>query len=168
MHAPLALVYRGKAARPDSCSDAVAALLRSSPHGFDVRYVGPKEDLALTPEVLARAALCAQPAGGGLAPAYRWMRRYEPAIREFVASGGRYLGFCLGGYLAGADPGFRLLPGDTDQHIVTHGATVAHMKDTLVPVSWRGRRRHLYFQDSPAFLVDPGAGGVTVLARYPW
>jgi glutamine amidotransferase-like uncharacterized protein len=165
--APLALVYRGEAARPEECSDAVAALLRTSRHGFDVRYVGPREELPLTPAVLARATLYAQPGGGGLDPAYRRMRTFEPAIRDFVAAGGRYLGFCLGAYLAGTGPGFGLLPGDTDQYITTHGATVTSERDTLVRVRWRGRPRLLYFQDGPAFFLAPGARGVTVLARYP-
>jgi glutamine amidotransferase-like uncharacterized protein len=145
----------------------VATLLRSSRWGFDVRYVGRHEELALTPEVLASAALYAQPGGGELEPAYRRMRKHEATIRDFVAAGGRYLGFCLGGYLAGATPGFRLLPGDTDQYIATRGATVASERDTLVQVRWRGRPRRLYFQDGPAFLVPPGVPGVTVLARYP-
>ena len=108
---PLALVYRGRAARPDECSGAVAALLRSSRHDFDVRYVGPREELSLTSAVLARAALYSQPGGGGLDAAYRHMRKYKSAIRAFVAAGGRYLGFCLGGYLAGATPGLRAAAG---------------------------------------------------------
>jgi glutamine amidotransferase-like uncharacterized protein len=164
---PLALVYRGKAAQPQGCSTAVATLLRSSRWGFDVRYVGRKEDLPLTPDVLARAVLYAQPGGGELEPAYRRLRKHETTIRDFVAAGGRYLGFCLGGYLAGATPGFGLLPGDTDQYIATRGATTASRRDTLVQVRWRGRPRQLYFQDGPAFLVRPGVPGVAVLARYP-
>ena len=63
----LALVYRGPAARPAACSDAVAALLASSPVGFDVRYVGPDGDMPLTADVLATASLYAQPGGGELA-----------------------------------------------------------------------------------------------------
>jgi glutamine amidotransferase-like uncharacterized protein len=95
------------------------------------------------------------------------MRKYESAIRDFVAAGGRYVGVCLGGYLAGATPGFGLLPGDTDQYIVTPGATVTSERDTVVRVHWRGRTRHLYFQDGPTFLVRPDTPGVTVLAHYP-
>ena len=167
MTRPLALVYRGKAARPKECSAAVAQLLRSSRWGFDVRYVGPKEELPLTPDVLARVALYAQPGGGQLGRAYRRMRKYESAIRDFVAGGGRYLGFCLGGYLAGATPGFGLLPGDTDQYIATRGATIASERDTVVQIRWRGRPHQLYFQDGPAFLLRPDATGVSVLARYP-
>ena len=108
----------------------------------------------------SRAAGSSSPPTGGCAGT-------RPPFAEFVADGGRYLGFCLGGYLAGATPGFGLLPGDTDQYIATRGATIASTGDTLVQVRWRGRRRQLYFQDGPTFVVEPGAMGVTVLARYP-
>ncbi|RZT86533.1 glutamine amidotransferase-like uncharacterized protein [Pseudonocardia sediminis] len=164
--APLALVYRGPAARPEGCSEAVAALLAASRHGFDVRYVGPDEDLPLTAETLAGAALYAQPGGGTLSHAYKKLRHQRGIIRDHVAGGGRYLGFCLGGYLAGATPGFGLLPGDTDRYIDSPGATVDDDEDTLVGVSWRGRERTLFFQDGPHFLLERDAR-VSVLGRYP-
>jgi glutamine amidotransferase-like uncharacterized protein len=163
--APLALVYRGPAARPSACSDAVAHLLRSSSHRFDVRFVGPRGELPLKPKILARAAIYAQPGGGELAPAYRSMRKHRSTIREYVAGGGRYLGFCLGGYLAGATPGFDLLPGDTDQYVTSSDATTRGTHDTIVEVLWRGQRRRMFFQDGPIFRLDSDAG-VTVLARY--
>lgn len=164
--APLALVYRGPAAQPAACSDAVVSLLRSSPHGFDVRYVGPNGELPLTAEVLAGAAIYAQPGGGELTPAYRRMRKHRSKIRDYVSAGGNYLGFCLGGYLAGATPGFGLLPGDTDQYVTSRGATTRTTRDTLVEVTWRGRPRRMFFQDGPIFLLD-SISGTTVLARYP-
>lgn len=167
MTAPLALVYRGKAARPAGCPEAVAELLASSPRGFDVRYVGPKEELPVTAEVLVCAAVYAQPGGGELKPAYRRMKKYRETIRGYVAGGGCYLGFCLGGYLAGATPGFALLPGDTDQYVASRGATISHERDTVVDVAWRGRLRQLFFQDGAAFHLESGARGVDVLARYP-
>lgn len=154
----LALVYRGRAARPAGCAEAVAGLLRSSPRGFDVQYVGRREKLRLTRETLAAAAVYAQPGGGELGPAYRRMRRHRDTIRGYVAGGGRYLGFCLGGYLAGATPGFDLLPGDTDQYVLGTA-------NRLVDVEWRGRRRSLFFQDGPVFEVRPDPA-LTVLARY--
>lgn len=163
---PVALVYRGPASRPTGCAESVAALLASGRHGFDVRYVGPREELPLTAATLAGAALYAQPGGGTLTSAWRVMRTARDPLRAHVAAGGRYLGFCLGGYLAGATPGFGLLPGDTDRWIDSAGATVGHDGDALVRLDWRGRERALFFQDGPHFLLDPAAGG-TVLARYP-
>ena len=165
MSDPLALVYRGPAAKPAACSTAVATLLRSSPIGFDVRFVGPRGDVSLTPETLADAALYAQPGGGTLRKAYRRLRHRRSVIRDYVSGGGRYLGFCLGGYLAGATPGFGLLPGDTDQYITSAGASLRSAADTVVAVCWRGRDRLMFFQDGPVFLLDPDPA-TEVLAHY--
>jgi glutamine amidotransferase-like uncharacterized protein len=162
---PVALVYRGPASTP-GCPEAVAALLRSSRWGFDVRYAGPDEDVPVSALALIGAAVYAQPGGGELRHGYRQLRRHRAAIRGFVHSGGRYLGFCLGGYLAGATPGFDLLPGDTDQYIASTAATVGSPADTLVEVAWRGHTRTLFFQDGPYFWVRPSAEA-TVVATYP-
>ena len=162
---PVALVYRGPASSA-GCPEAVAALLTRSRWNFDVRYVGPEEEFPLTAEVLAGARIYAQPGGGTLSHAYRHLRGSRTAIRTFVRSGGGYLGFCLGGYLAGATPGFALLPGDTDQYIASRAATVDSEDDTVVDVLWRGRNKTLFFQDGPYFQIKSGAK-TTVLATYP-
>ena len=111
----------------------------------------------MTAEALSSATLYAQPGGTDLPPAWRHMRRYADAIRAFVHGGGHYLGFCLGGYLAGRDPGFALLPGDSGEYIESRGAEVTSLKDTIVSVRWRGQRRRVYFQDGPYFTLRPHA-----------
>jgi glutamine amidotransferase-like uncharacterized protein len=161
----LALVYRGPASTP-GCPEAVADALARSRWDFEVRFAGPKESLRLGPDILARAALYAQPGGGSLRRAYRKVRRHAPDIRDFVRGGGRYLGFCLGGYLAGETPGFGLLPGDADRYITSPGAELARPDDAVVTVDWAGRRRRLFFQDGPWFHLDPARGHADVLARY--
>jgi len=165
---PLALVYRGPAACSD-CAEAVAALLQSSQWHFEVRYVGPGEKLHLSAALLKAATLYAQPGSDedtDLRAAYRLMRSDAPLIRDFVKSGGHYLGFCMGGYLAGATPGFQLLPGDTKQFIKSPQASVRTTADTTVQVYWRDQLRTMHFQDAPYFMVNPDALNVTVLARY--
>jgi hypothetical protein len=126
---PHALVYRGPASC-DGCAESVAALLRTSPAKFTTEYCGPHETTQLTAANLARATLYAQPGGGDLDPGWAAMRPYAGAIRDYVRRGGRYLGFCLGGYLAGATPGFDLLPGDTDEYVGSPGADVHTTDDT--------------------------------------
>lgn len=161
----MALVYRGPASVP-GCPESVAELLRRSAWNFDVQYVGPSEDIPLKERSLAEAVLYAQPGGGELKPAYRRLKKKAPVIRDFVRAGGRYLGFCLGGYLAGETPGFGLLPGDTDQYISSRGAGIRTDGDAVVTVDWGGRNRALYFQDGPYFVLDPSRGPADVVARY--
>ena len=161
----LALVYRGPASVP-GCPEAVAELLRRSAWNFDVQYVGPAEELPLKSRTLASAVLYAQPGGGELEPAYRRLKKKAPVISDFVRAGGRYLGFCLGGYLAGETPGFGLLPGDTDQYISSRGAGIRTEGDAVVTVNWGGSNRPLYFQDGPYFVLDPSRGPADVVARY--
>ncbi|MFJ7199910.1 MULTISPECIES: BPL-N domain-containing protein [unclassified Streptomyces] len=163
-HRRLALVYRGPASQP-GCPEAVAELLASTAWNLDVRFTGPDEVLPLAARTLSRAALYAQPGGGTLSSAYRRLRWQRRAVRDFVHHGGRYLGFCLGGYLAGATPGFGLLPGDTDQYISSPGATVHDGRDTVIQVTWRGRPRTVFFQDGPLFVLDEGADA-RILATY--
>ncbi|WP_260325746.1 BPL-N domain-containing protein [Rhodococcus aetherivorans] len=159
----VALVYRGPASVP-GCPEAVAALIDTGPVALRAVFCGPQEKVPLSSGALAEAAVFAQPGGGTLREGWEHMRPYARAIREFTAAGGRYLGFCLGGYLAGATPGFALLPGDTARYIDTAGAAVRTPEETVVPVRWRNQRRHLFFQDGPVFRLREG--GVTVLARY--
>ncbi|HSK26441.1 MAG TPA: BPL-N domain-containing protein, partial [Jiangellales bacterium] len=157
--------YRGPASEP-GCPEAVAALLRRSRWDLDVQYVGPREALRLSPEVLAAAAVYAQPGGGELRRAYRTLRRHAADIRAYVGSGGRYLGFCLGGYLAGETPGFGVLPGDTDRYISSPGCATTSDRDTVIEVRWGGRPRAVFFQDGPWFDLDPRRGPAEVLAVY--
>lgn len=161
----LALVYRGPAAT-EGCPESVAALLRASSWQLNVQYVGPDEALPLTRDVLADAVLYAQPGGGSLKKAFKRLRKQAPAIAAYVDDGGAYLGFCLGGYLAGETPGFGLLPGDTDQYIASRGASIRHDGDAIVSVDWGGHRRDLYFQDGPFFVLEGDRGPAEVLARY--
>lgn len=166
MERPLALVYRGPAGC-QRCSEAVALLLQRSKWHFLVQYVGPNERLHLSAATLKPATVYAQPGGNGsLETAYAFLQADAPLIERFVQSGGHYLGFCMGGYLAGATPGFHLLPGDTDEFVGSSGASVKTLADTTVRVNWRGQLRTLYFQDGPYFIVHLHATKVTILARY--
>ncbi|MCJ0907250.1 BPL-N domain-containing protein [Rhodococcus sp. ARC_M6] len=150
---PRALVYRGPASSP-GCSEAVAELLSSSSWNFDVHFVGPDERLQIDDSTLYSAALYAQPGGGDLDGAFTHLRRHVPAIQQYVRSGGRYLGFCLGGYLAGRSPGFELFPGDADQYVALQNSEVQDTKGAVLEVDWRGKVEEMYFQDGPYFSLD--------------
>lgn len=167
----LALVYRGPAACAE-CPQALAELLHGADRGFEVRFVGDAERHTISRATLGEAALYAQPGGGrSLTRAYRRVKASTPLIREFVLSGGRYLGVCMGGYLADGWRGFGLLPPgvEADPYISAPRADVTTRADTLVNVRWRGSLvpSPLFFQDGPLFRIptEPPAG-VTVVGRY--
>ena len=158
------MIYRGPAGC-DGCSESVAALLERQ---FRIVYAGPREKVNVNPTTLAKAKLYVQPGGGDLDPSWPHVRQYTSALRDYVKGGGRYLGICLGGYLAGTDPGFGLLPGNgqTDQYITSKGAVVTTEVDTVVPLLWRNKLRHVYFQDGARFILDQTAAPTTILAKY--
>lgn len=163
---PLALVYDGPQGCPD-CAPTIASVLESGDDPFRVEFVGPGTGTELSAEVLAEARLYVQPGGGAdLATTWDDLAPQAQAVRDWVGRGGSYLGLCFGAYLAGRDPGFDLLPGDTFGWAGSPGATVPDARDTVVPLTWRGEQRWVYFQDGPGFDLDEDAD-VDVLATYP-
>ncbi|GAA0717182.1 BPL-N domain-containing protein [Dactylosporangium roseum] len=162
---PLALVYRGPAAYP-GCPEAVAALLSGAPTGFRVQFCGPDEHVRLSADTLAEATVYAQPGGGEARSAWRSLRAHSDDIRAFVNDGGHYLGFCLGAYLAGGGPGFGLLTDvAVESYVRSAKASVRGTDSTVVGVTWRGQRRHMYFQDGAHFRLQHDTPA-TVLATY--
>ncbi|GGR85798.1 hypothetical protein GCM10010252_25550 [Streptomyces aureoverticillatus] len=158
---PLAVIYDGPQGCPD-CAPSVARVLREAPQRYRVRYV----KAPLKASDLAGAKLYVQPGGGAdLERTWRDLKGSAGVLRTWVREGGSYLGLCFGAYLAGRNPGFGLLPGDTDGYVDSPGTTVPDERDTVVPVKWKGKPRHMYFQDGPAFFLNKGADA-DVLATY--
>lgn len=89
-------------------------------------------------------------------------------IRKFVSGGGRYLGVCLGGFLAGASvddagtiPALQLIAGDGQSFEKTPRS---YDKDQVIPIHWLSPAtdRSMYFQGGPFFVPQAG----TVYAKY--
>ncbi len=164
---PLAVVYRGPAAC-DGCPEAVASLLTEH-GGFNVEFIGPDEDRKLTAEDLRVANLYAQPGGFddvGLAMKEMGSDATDAITAWVVERGGDYLGFCMGAYLAGSEPGMGLLtPGDTAGYAESEGSLVSGPDATIIPVDWNGEVRYQYAQD-PAIIVESGVEGEQVLSRF--
>lgn len=158
-----AAVYRGPRSVP-GCPEAAAELVRAA--GLSVRYVGPGERTGLAAALDQSPSLLVQPGGGELDDAWDELRHDAGAVRHYVRSGGGYLGLCLGGYLAGATPGFGLLPGDTDSYVGRPAGELSTTGDAVLEICWLGRPRRLYAQDPPVFLLDDGDPAAELLARY--
>ncbi|KAF9771358.1 hypothetical protein IL306_011017 [Fusarium sp. DS 682] len=169
---PKAVVYRGPASS-EGCPEGIHDLLVSSPSNFEVIYAGPNEKIDVI-EALKGATIYAHGGGPNWSKAYRSTKKYEKAIQEFVNSGGHYLGFCLGAYLAGPKNGYNLLPKgvDTEQEIERRGAQVKGEEDTVINVDWTfgsGKtedKRWLYFQDGVVIRGMDGSKPGKVVGRY--
>jgi glutamine amidotransferase-like uncharacterized protein len=115
--------------------------------------------------------------------AWEELKPYTKAIRQFVSGGGRYMGFCLGAFLAGHTPGYGLLPKsiDTDAENSQKGTQVRRSeKDTIIQVDWtvsaqsddvgndkeESRKRWVYFQDGAVMKGFAKSNDDRVLGRY--
>ena len=160
----VALVYRGPAA-PGDCADAVGNALSED---FDVVYVGPEEDTS-PEEGLQRddVAVWVQPGGGDdMREGWAAVKGHSKALKQWVQGGGKYVGVCMGGYLAHEEYYGLLLGADTEDYVKLPGADVATMDDYLMRLPWRGAPHEVYFQGGPAFTVSPTAKAVDVVATY--
>ncbi|WP_409055167.1 BPL-N domain-containing protein [Streptomyces sp. SYP-A7185] len=159
---PLAVIYDGPQGC-SACAPAIAKVLREAPQHYRTKYV----KAPLRAADLAGAKLYVQPGGGAdLERTWKELKGSADVLRTWVKEGGSFLGLCFGAYLAGSDPGFNLLPGDTDGYADSEGAVVDDDRDTILRVTWRGKQRHMYFQDGPAFHFSDSADA-DVLATYP-
>ncbi|BBP76285.1 hypothetical protein PHLH7_23890 [Pseudomonas sp. Ost2] len=94
-------IYRGPAGC-DDCSESVKQALQRLAPGYQIDFVGADEPIDITPQTLARYDLYVQPGGGQDIPGALDSLGHAraTAIRDYVAHGGRYLGLCMGAYLA--------------------------------------------------------------------
>lgn len=191
---PQALVYRSDATC-DGCPEAVCYLLQSSKYNFNVTYVGPAEDVELSAGALDGAKLFAYPGGPGKSTicvtesgetypriidvhdSYEEIKDVANAVRDFIQGGGRYLGFCLGAFLAGTSPGLNILPEgiDTDSEIEQDGAQVKDSRNTKIQVNWRfsqgpnagktSKEKWIFFQEG-VVITGMDASSNSILGTY--
>ncbi|MBC7386556.1 MAG: hypothetical protein H7301_10415 [Cryobacterium sp.] len=156
---PLALVYKGPGScvSDGHCSEAAAAVADRA--GFDVEFVGPKShDMTLFRE----AAVYIQPGGNSTEVGEAMTEGMKRLLRDFVAEGGGYVGFCAGGFFAMSPfPGYPrlgLIRGDADG--------LEEDSPSIVSVSWTdGLRHHVYWEGGPFFIL-PRSSNFEVVSRY--
>ena len=109
--------------------------------------------------------IVAVPGGFGDSDSFDYLMKINgPRIRNFVASGGRYLGICMGAYWADTDY-FGLLNNVRAIQYIRHPTTDTHRPHAKeMPVSWLGQPTSMYFYDGCTFT---GMGSYDTVARYP-
>lgn len=105
------------------------------------------------------------PGGVGDSDSYEFlMKIHQNQVRNFVASGGRYLGICMGAYWADTDY-FGLLDNvRVQQYIKSPNTDTRRPHAKHMPVTWRGNSTNMYFYDGCTFT---GTGKFETVATYP-
>ncbi|MES2964413.1 MAG: BPL-N domain-containing protein [Bdellovibrionota bacterium] len=154
-----ALVYKGPGSCEEHCSESSADVAKLA--GFEPVYVGPKD---VDPAIFKNAAVWIQPGGVSSTVALNMDPVLKDNLREFIANGGGYVGFCAGGFFSTAmvgstkNKGLGIMPGRSTLVKTTEQAL-------MVDVTWAGLTRHLYFEGGPYFTFEK-EDAVEITATY--
>jgi hypothetical protein len=163
-NAPLALVYSGpgscSVAEGDAgstgygCSEASADI--ASLAGFRVQFVGPTDlstssTVAQVAAIFGNAKVWIQPGGVAETAIDAMSTRLKTELVNFIANGGGYVGTCAGAFIATSElgstshSGLGIFPG----HTAPYSYTALHDDYALLPVTWGGVTREIYFEGGP-------------------
>ncbi|MBC9914429.1 BPL-N domain-containing protein [Chitinophaga varians] len=132
-----------------------------------IDFVGPKEEIDITDETLSHYDMYVQPGGGqNLMGAFNSLgdERVD-AIRHYVAQGGRYLGLCMGAYLAEASY-IGLVDYEMESEVGRTDFPVTTIEDAAVVVNWLGRKEYIFYQDGPYLLPKASDKKFLKIASY--
>ncbi len=147
---PIALIYQGPGTCK-GCSEAVGDIFKTM--GLSFAYIKPGE---LSPENFKKSWIYVQPGGTDrIEDTLEALSKNEiQNLKNFVGDGGRFLGICAGGYLAGAwtdttkkRAAFGLIPSIVEEES-------KDSKAKLEPIIWRGVSYWVYFQGGPQFKMN--------------
>lgn len=169
---PLLLVYTEHPMCSLDCADAVCDVLNNTGK-YKASLVGPSSFPfeILDHQKLEKASCLVMPGGWGDSDQYdnSRLKSYATLIRKYVASGGKYLGVCMGAYFAGHHY-LNILSNNTKaaQYVRRKKSTVKHEKHDVVEVVWEGEDKTVYFHDGAAFVPRKGYDKISgeVVATY--
>jgi hypothetical protein len=78
--------------------------------------------------------------------------RQKNIVANYVASGGRYLGICMGGYFAGHHYFDILTNIEAVQYIKRKGASTKKSTPDVIDLKWNNKDCPMYFFDGAAFI----------------
>lgn len=116
-------------------------------------------------EVLKDVRAVCFPGGIGDSDSYfdLFTRSKANKLAEFVSSGGRYIGVCMGAYWAGSRYFDLLDDVDAVQYIKRLDSDVKRSYGTVADIEWLGQKEKMFFYDGCTFV---GPGYYDTVAKY--
>jgi len=147
---------------PECSVQSAHGIIRALSASYDIACIDQQD---LRDSSLKKFDLIAFPGGIGDSETFHEIiGSRADAVRNFVNSGGYYLGICMGAYWAGSHY-FDLLKGiDAVQYIKRDNALIRRSFGTVTEVIWEGHPKQMYFYDGCS-LVSQG-GRFRTIARY--
>ncbi len=94
------------------------------------------------------------------------LENHRDSVRKFVASGGKYLGICMGAYWAGHHY-FNILDGIRPVQYIRRPNTDTNRPHAKAQrITWLGKKRTMFFYDGCS-LIGPGLDKSDIWATYP-
>jgi glutamine amidotransferase-like uncharacterized protein len=154
------------------CADGVCDVLNGTGR-YEAKFIGPSSypKIELTEDTLRAADCLVLPGGLGDADQFDYskLESEAPIIKNYVASGGKYLGICMGSYFAGHHY-LDILAKSTQaaQYVRRKNCLVTHEKHDVVELDWGGEKKFVYFHDGAAFVPKGRSRRISgeIVARY--
>jgi hypothetical protein len=163
---PIALVWQGPGACWPDCWPEAASAAKNA--GFQVIYMTPQ---TTDYSIFNTAKIWVQPGGTSETASIAMGQALRDRIRQFVADGGGYVGFCAGMFLASEmvgttnQPGIGLIPGATKLY-KTDGTN----DHAIYLITLTEGTRYMYYAGGPYLDltgVDQSAQPIQIMGYYP-
>lgn len=164
----IALVYKGPGSCIEDCSEAAAEIARQA--GLTPVFVGPE---ASRDDLFENAAVWIQPGGKSATVGKNMNTKLKNMIRDFVAAGGGYVGFCAGGFYATDEIGDTGYPGLGLIHAKSFLYEEVDDHSEILSLRWGNLNRGVYWEGGPYFVIDSNQvkdlkkNPIHILATYP-
>jgi glutamine amidotransferase-like uncharacterized protein len=149
---PLALVYFGPGSCSEDCTKSAEQVAQNT--GYQTERVGPTEwPSNRVSQLFDVAKIWIQPGGQSVIVSKNMFPALKQKIRDFVSSGGGYVGFCAGGFFSTKKvgrteyEGLGIVPGKTE--LFDERLTVK-----MLPFQWMGVEKILYWEGGPKFILS--------------
>lgn len=168
MKKPLFLVYTNHPMCSVDCADAVCEVLNDSGL-YEARMIGPDSHpkIEFTAENIKDADCLVMPGGLGDSDQFDYeLIDDREMVSNYVASGGVYLGICIGSYFASHHYFDILTDVKAVQYIKRKKATIKRSEHDVVNIVWENVEVPMYFHDGAAFVPTKGEVKGSIIARY--